>query len=218
MYKSTDTIPSEKMICFECSLNILECRDLLDWEDKPISSDTRVCPRCNKTKSSFRFCGGNKYCNFCLLKKKWTRTKEKMMKNEIISDSDTDNEITIFKSKKPTKKHILCDFCGVNADAKDIFLYIDKSDEYVQNKNMCFKCSLNVKDFRLLTDWICNDHRQNSRYCTRCKKWKSICRFTEGKKNCQYCSLKRKRLYILQKQTDQKKSNNLSLRKLQQSI
>lgn len=42
MYKSTDTIPSEKMICFECSLNILECRDLLDWEDKPISSDTRV--------------------------------------------------------------------------------------------------------------------------------------------------------------------------------
>lgn len=188
---------SECFICLKCSVNISECRMLKDWEKEPNSLKTKICPRCSKEKSYYRFRNNNKYCDYCLLKKKWLRLRAKIEnsnKNDYFRDDE--NEET---SKTSTRKRVNCCVCNEVVNLQECFLYFECFDDSYSDKKICLDCSLSIKDWRCLRDWEDSSAIKNGRICSRCKKMKSFNRFRYGKSGCGYCSLKRRRLYLLQR-------------------
>lgn len=187
----------ECLICLKCSSNICDCRELKDWENVPNSLKTNTCPRCNKEKSHYRFNNGNKYCDYCLLKKKWSRlrTKKEIEYKKEYSKDDEDEK----PSNSKVNQFVHCCFCEAMINIQECFLYFECYDDTYSNKKVCLDCSLNIKDWRCLRDWEDSNLVKNGRMCSRCKRMKSSNRFKVGKSGCSYCSLKRKRLYLLQK-------------------
>lgn len=181
---------SLSFICLNCSVKKTKCRDLKDWENEPNSTKTSVCPRCTKKKSYYRFRNGNKYCDYCLLKRKWARLRSKLVDSDYYEDRTTETYID---------KYVNCCFCKENINIQDCFLYCKNIEECYSNEKVCLDCSLKIKDWRCLRDWEDTADPKNAKMCSRCKKMKNRNRFKPGNKGCSYCSLKRKRLYLLQK-------------------
>lgn len=174
----------DHFICFDCSCYVNESRALKDWENIPLSNEVKKCNRCMKFKSDNRFTNRNRYCNFCLLKKKWSRIRQ-LRKN--------DNE------KKPNKEREMrniCSICLKEKELKDMFVY--NSDVESKLEYVCVNCSVNLEVCRL-HDWENKRDRRNGKLCQRCKKWKTKTRFNKNGEACHYCSLKRRRLYLVSK-------------------
>lgn len=198
MFIIKETIDSNiTYICLKCSSNICESRMLKDWEKEPKSIDTKICRRCNKEKSYYRFNNDNKYCDYCLLKKKWSRLRRKV-DFDYANDYSNDDEDEIIP--KTNKQYVYCCFCNERTLIEECFLYFECYFDTFSNKKICLNCSLKIKDWRCLRDWEDSAEVRSGKVCSRCKKVKSSCRFKNGKSGCEYCSLKRKRLYLLQKQ------------------
>lgn len=76
-YEQSDNVSDTKPICLFCSKDVEDIRKLRDWTDIFQNDVKKKCPRCKNTKSLTRYTKNNKYCDFCLLKKKWSRLKSK---------------------------------------------------------------------------------------------------------------------------------------------
>lgn len=195
----------DKLICIECSSQISESYLLHDWSSDIECNEMYHCPRCKKDKPSYKFKNNNKYCDYCLIKKKWLRLRSKIQKEDIYSDfeensgSSSNNSSGDDSDKIGDSNHIrkvICFNCNISVNIKQTFLYY-KVKDYFSKKYICLNCSLGVSNCHLLHDWEDNVSLFDGKMCNRCKKIKSFNRFKTGHSGCDYCSLKRKRLYLL---------------------
>lgn len=186
MFIYDDKTGKSDYICFNCSSNVNESRSLRDWEVEPLSFSNKKCNRCLKYKSLNRFMKNNKYCNYCMLKKRWTRNKKKdeIKKNEMIKSKL--RKLYNYEYKNA------CSSCLKEKILKEMFI------ETGNNKYICVDCSVNI-NLSLLSDWEIKGKSNDNRLCFRCKEWKSKERFNSKSQYCQYCSLKRRRKYLIYK-------------------
>lgn len=92
-----------------------------------------------------------------------------------------------------TKKCFKCDRLF---DKNHLFIYSeDKSLDVDDKPYICLGCSLYVNDDLMLRDWDTN--LQNPFKCYRCNHERSSARRTKVGSYCSYCSLKKKRSYLL---------------------
>lgn len=193
VYEESDNISDKKPICLVCSKEVDDVRKLRDWTDIYENDVKKECSRCKNTKSLTRFTENNKYCDFCLLKKRWSRMKTKY-------------ETTYERKRRTINPDLVkCCKCSKLCKRSVTFAYIEQ--EYY-TRYICLNCSVDVADWRKLRDWEEETGLIDSRMCSRCKKHKSLYRFNEGKSGCEYCSLKRKRLYLVQKRMKEKDNLN----------
>lgn len=199
LYRENVSSTNKYYICLDCSLNISNGKKLKDWEEKPFASKRIVCWRCSKPKSFFRFHKENKYCDYCLLKKKWSRCHYRN-KKELDSFNSlivTNNDEYNFLEQEVAA--VRCCMCKNSCDKRNVFAYGYNDLQNNRMRFICLDCSLKVDDNTLISDWeLCLTSR-NGKLCNRCRKYKSRKRFRSGRIACDYCSLKRKRMYLLMK-------------------
>lgn len=199
LYKENVCSTNKYYICLDCSLNISDGKKLWDWEDKPFASKKIVCWRCAKSKSYFRFQKENKYCDYCLLKKKWSRCHYRNKDSSDSFNSFIERNNDDFKFLEREIATVRCCMCKNSCDKRNVFAY--GCSELINNRMqyVCLDCSLKVNDASLINDWESGLTSREGKLCSRCRKYKSRRRFRSGRIACDYCSLKRKRMYLLMK-------------------
>lgn len=185
-----------KLICLTCALHIDESYFLHDWTSNIECDEYRHCPRCKKDKPSYKFKKYNKYCDYCLIKKKWLRLKSKLQNDEMYGAYEESGNSSSDEYENVSNRKVRCCSCNLLVNIDVAFLYF-KVKDYFSNRYICLKCSLNVSNCHLLHDWEDYVDSEYGRMCNRCKRIKSLSRFKIGHLGCDYCSLKRRRLYLL---------------------
>lgn len=86
-YKSYDLnelfLYDDNFLCINCAISVVRSPSKLkDWEIKNDNEKQYICKRCHSLKSSKRFRMdekfrmGNRYCAYCLLKKRWAERRK----------------------------------------------------------------------------------------------------------------------------------------------
>lgn len=118
-------------------------------------------------------------------------TKLKIAKQRKIINN---RNLSLIENCRPIELYgesVACYNCSKIYDKNLFFLY--------KRKFMCLKCSVDVKDIRLLSDWEVKPISGKTKSCSRCNCKRSVRRFKEGRKYCSYCSLKKKYKYQISK-------------------
>lgn len=186
-YQEDVYVSSVNPICMICAKEVEDIKRLKDWADIDIDGITKVCARCKNNKPLSRYAENRKYCKLCLMKKKWSRYQNKIEKNYEV------------KVKYDCSDGVQCCKCFNLCKKFQSFVYVEGKDS-TDKKFICLKCSLDVSDWYRLKDWEDDNNIEfKTKLCKRCKKYKSIDRFGDGKSGCEYCALKRKRVYLISK-------------------
>lgn len=191
-----------RLICLCCAVDNEEGSILHDWTLDVECDEKRYCSRCRKEKPCYKFTENNKYCDYCLIRKRFLRLKrkkeEKIMneEEESISNSSCSGNSSDDSYEKNNKRKVKCCKCNKFVNISETFL-LSKDRYSFSDKHICLYCSLDISNYHLLYDWEDNVNHDCGKMCSRCKKIKSFSRFRVGHLSCEYCSLKRKRQYLL---------------------